>query len=149
MPLRRAVSVLDRESVRPFQVLVYCAYIGAGVHAVCEGNLPTTVAQILGPAAHVGWVGLLIVCPLLTFVGMVFEARSPAGLLLQLAGDTGVAVASAVYGAARARAAWAGGATFALWVVLALGLCAIALVVRGVRKIRAIGRVVRSMDRDK
>lgn len=147
MPLGERVGrVLDTESVRHYQTLVYCAYIIAGVHALWVGALPNAVGQTLGVPAHIGWVALIIGGPLLTFAGMWLEARHVAGLWFQIAGDAGVAFASATYVAALSQTLYAGRATFAMWVVLALALSALALVVRGVRKVRAVAVVVRRLD---
>jgi hypothetical protein len=91
---------------------------------------------------------MLIVCPMLTFVGIPIARRTPRGLWLQIAGDAGVCFASAVFVAALCQTVYAGRATFAMWVVLALGVCAAALVVRNIRTLRAVARVVRRLDRD-
>lgn len=143
MPHREVLRLLDTESVRPFQVVVYYGYFGAGVQALWTGEVPNAVGQILGRTAHLGWVALLIACPLLTYLGMRLERRHPAGLWLQIAGGCGIAAASATYVLALAQTAYAGQATFALWVVLALMFCAIAIVARDIRKLRAVTLAVR------
>ncbi|MBF6315058.1 hypothetical protein IU436_25450 [Nocardia farcinica] len=148
MPLHEIRHLLDPavESVKPFQVAVYTGYLGAGIHATCTGEIPNAVGQILGPAAHLGWVALLIVGPLATFVGIPIARRTPRGLWLQIAGDAGVASASLIYVVALSQTVYAGRASFAIWVVLALAICAGALVVRNVRVLRAVARVVRRLE---
>jgi hypothetical protein len=148
MPIREIRHLIDpsTDSVKPFQVVVYSGYLGAGVHALFTGEVPGAVGQLLGPLAHVGWVALLIACPLLTFAGIPIARRTPRGLWLQIAGDSGICFASALYVAALSRTVYAGRATFAMWVVLALGVCAAALVVRNIRTLRAVAVVVRRLD---
>ncbi|MBF6411190.1 hypothetical protein [Nocardia farcinica] len=127
-------------------MLVYAGYLMAGIHALLARELPNAVGQILGPVTHVGWIALLIVCPLLTFAGIPAARRTPRGLWLQVAGDSGICFASALYVVALSQTVYAGRATFALWVVLMLGACAGALVVRNLRVLRAVTRVVRRFD---
>lgn len=148
MPLHEIRHLVDPrvDSVKPFQVLVYAGYLMAGIHALLARELPNAVGQILGPATHVGWIALLIVCPLLTFAGIPVARRTPRGLWLQVAGDSGICFASALYVVALSQTVYAGRATFALWVVLMLGACAGALVVRNLRVLRAVTRVVRRFD---
>ncbi|WP_280389323.1 hypothetical protein [Nocardia wallacei] len=150
MPIQEIRHLVDPkvDSVKPFQVLVYAGYLAAGVHALIARRPPTAVSQILGPAAHFGWVTLLVLCPLLTYAGIPIARRTQRGLWLQVAGDSGIASASALYVAALSQTVYAGRASFALWVVLVLGICAGALVVRNVRTLLAVGRVVRSMNRE-
>lgn len=146
MPLRELRHLLDpaADSVKPFQVVVYCGYLGAGLHALITGTVPNAVGQILGPTAHHVWVALLIVCPLLTFAGIPIARRTPSGLWLQVAGDSGVAFASSIYVLALAQTVYAGRATFAVWVVLALAICALALAGRNLRTLRAVHKRMRS-----
>ncbi|MBF6573721.1 hypothetical protein [Nocardia farcinica] len=148
MPLHEIRHLVDPrvDSVKPFQVLVYAGYLMAGIHALLARELPNAVGQILGPATHVGWIALLIVCPLLTFAGIPVARRTPRGLWLQVAGDSGICFASALYVVALSQTVYAGRASFALWVVLMLGACAGALVVRNLRVLRAVTRAVRRFD---
>jgi hypothetical protein len=148
MPLRELRRLVDvtTDSVKPFQVVIYFGYLISGVHALCTGEVPTSVGQMLGPTAHVGWVTLLIVCPLLTFAGIPISRRTPRGLWLQIAGDSGIAWVSTLYVVALSQTMYAGRASFAMWVVAALGVCAVALVVRNVRTLRAVAKVVRRLD---
>ncbi|MBF6298202.1 hypothetical protein IU459_11690 [Nocardia amamiensis] len=149
MPLRRARRLLlDDEGVRSYQTTMYAFILLAGLWAIRAGEIPTAVSQILGRWAHFGWVGLLIVGPLMVFAGMALELRRPVGLWLQLFGNTAVAFALATYVLALSRTVYAGRATFALWVVLGLVVCACRLVVRDVRKVRVVARVVRRLDGD-
>lgn len=148
MPLREAARIAAEDSVRGYQVVMYTAILCAGVWALCAGEIPNAVSQILGRYAHIGWVGLLIVAPVSTFVGMWWERKRVSGLWLQLAGNGGIAFALATYVLALSRTVYAGRATFALWVVLGLAVCAFRLVVRDWRRIRMVARVVRSMDSD-
>ncbi|WP_280265332.1 hypothetical protein [Nocardia wallacei] len=143
---RRIGRILDSESVRAYQILVYLAYLAAGLNSLWAGSTPSVVAQSLGPVADAGWVALVVGGPLVTFAGMRLERRHVAGLWMQLAGDCAVACASVTYVAAVSQTVWAGRSTFAVWVVLALAVCAAALVVRGVRKLRTVTRIVRRMN---
>ncbi|WP_280246761.1 hypothetical protein [Nocardia abscessus] len=147
MPLREAARIVDEDSIRTYQVTMYAFILIAGVWAVCAGEIPNAVSQILGRPAHVGWVGLLIAAPLVTFAGIAIERRRVLGLWLQLAGNGGIAFALATYVLALGRTVYAGRASFAVWVVCGLVACACRLVWRDWRRIRVVARAVRSMDR--
>ncbi len=149
--LKRALDFvlaqIDSESVRPYQRVIYALYLTAGIWAAITG-LPGAVDMALGHHAAQVWICLLIGAPLATFAGVALEkcaVRCPstllAALILQITGDTGMAFASWAFTAALSSTIYAGEATFASWVVGGLGLCALALTVRGVRKLLA-GMVV-------
>ncbi|AHH20867.1 hypothetical protein NONO_c60910 [Nocardia nova SH22a] len=139
---------LDIESVRHYQVVVYAAVFGAGVQGLVLRETPNAVGQQIGPCFQFFWLGLLVLCPVLTFLGMWVERRHIAGLWLQVAGDAGVSFALLAYTAAIGHATFAGRATFAMWIALALSVCAFALVIRGVRKLRTVSRIVRKLEVD-
>lgn len=147
--MRRAVWwALDTGSVRPYQVIVFLAFVCAGVHSLLLGA-PNAVEQAMGGTAALAWTALIIVCPALNLLGMWLERRKePSGLWLQIAGDAGVAFASAAYVTALVQATWAERATFAGWVVGALGVCAAAIFGRDVRRAVVAGRMVREMESD-
>lgn len=147
MPLRELRRLLDpgAASIRPFQVVIYAGYLAAGLHALATGVLPNAVGQVLGPVAHVGWIMQLIACPLLAFVGVAIVRRTPRGLWLLLAADSGIAAASALYVLALTQATYAGRASFALWVVAGLMVCAVAWAVRDIRTLRAVSAAARRL----
>jgi hypothetical protein len=141
---------IDSESVRPYQAAIYALYAIAGAWAAWTG-LPSPVDEALGRTAGLGWVGVLIGAPALTFTGRLVGliaggqwSRHVASLTLQLAGDAGVMFASFTFSAALASTIYAGRAVFAGWVVFGLGICALGLVVRGVRKLTAGARIART-----
>lgn len=147
--MRRAVHWVDAESVRHYQVIIYIAYVCAGVQAVSLGAPPNAVAQAMGHMVSLAWISMIIACPALSLVGMWLDRRNqPAGLWLQIAGDAGVGFASAAYVTALLQATWAERATFAAWVAAALGVCAAAMLVRDVRRVVVAGRMVREMETD-
>lgn len=139
---------LDVESVRHYQLLVYAAVFGAGVQGLVLRETPNAVGQTLGPCFQFFWLGLLVLCPVLTFVGMWAERRHIVGLWLQVAGDAGVSFALLAYTAALSHTGFATRATFAMWIALALSVCAFALVLRGIRKLRLVSRLVRKLEVD-
>jgi hypothetical protein len=139
---------LDVESVRHYELLVYAAVFCAGVQGLVLRETPNAVGQTLGPCFQFFWLGLLVLCPLLTFGGMWVERRHIAGLWLQLAGDAGVSFALLAYTAALEHTTFAGRASFAMWIALALSVCAFALVLRGARKLRKVSRIVRKLEVD-
>jgi hypothetical protein len=88
------------------------------------------------------WVLALIGSPTLTFLGRDVERRAHttpsrhlAAFILQEAGDCGVMLASFTFAAALSSTIYAGRAVFAAWVIGGLGICAMAMMVRGVRKL--------------
>lgn len=149
--LRYASDALRRESVRLFQVAMYSAYVGAGVHMAIVGAVPNVVSQALGYWAHFGWVGLLIGCPLLTVAGMWVErCRSVVtGVRMQIGGDLGVACAGGAYVHALTSASFsAGRSTLAMWVVLALSGCSLIMVARSIQKLCSASAALRAIDED-
>lgn len=147
--MRRVVRWVDAESVRHYQVIVYLAYVCAGVQALLLGAPPGVVAQAMGYPVSLAWTVMIVVCPALTLVGMWVDRRGqPAGLWLQIAGDAGVAFASFAYVSAILQATWSEKATFAAWVAAALGVCGAAMFVRDVRRVVVAGRMVREMEHD-
>ncbi|MFE2994987.1 hypothetical protein ACFXG4_08250 [Nocardia sp. NPDC059246] len=149
MPLRRARLLLaDDEGIRSYQAVMYSAIWCAGVWAIWAGEIPGAVGQIMGRFAHLGWVALLVAGPTMWAVGVLLEQRQPIGLWLQLAGDVGVFFALTVYVLALSQTVYAGRATFALWVVLGLVVCACRLVWRDWRRVRVVAQVARRLDGD-
>lgn len=135
----------EHPSVRPFQVVVYCGYIAAGVDAAVKGAPPGAVAQAMGHDIAVIWTVLLIVCPLVFLAGLAFQ-RWLVAPWLQLSGNVGVAFASAAYVTAVLQATWAEQASFAAWVTASLMVCSALIVAGDVRRIVAISRRMREMD---
>lgn len=147
--MRRAVRWVDAESVRHYQVIVYLAYVVAGAQALLLGAPPNAVAQAMGHGVALAWIALIIACPVLSLAGLWLDRRGrPNGLWLQIAGDAGVAFASAAYVTSIVQATWAERATFAAWVVGALGVCAAAILVRDVRRVVLAGRFARELERE-
>lgn len=138
---------LDIGDVRPFQVIVYLAYIIAGIQSFVLGAPPNAVAQAMGDSIALVWAVLVIVCPLLTLAGIYAERRS-FGLHMQAAGDSGVAFATAAYVVAVLQATWWDRATFAAWMAASLGLCAALMTWRDIRRILFVQRRVLQIEGD-
>ena len=139
--------LLDAESVRPYQTTVYSAYIIAGLQNLAMGVPPGAVTQAMGHAIALIWSALLIIFPVATMLGLWISKRGwPSGLWMQTAGDLGVVWASAAYAVAIFQATWAQRASFAAWIAIAVGVCALGMVIRDVRRIRQAGRLVKRME---
>ncbi|WP_328439094.1 hypothetical protein [Nocardia puris] len=145
--MRRAVRWVDAESVRHYQVIVYAAFACAGVQAISLGAPPPTIAAAMGEAVAVAWVAMLIGGPALTLSGLWLDRRRrPIGLWMQIAGDAQVTAAAAAYATAVTQATWADRATFAAWLSAAIAVCALAMVVRDIRRVVTAVRMVRQME---
>lgn len=145
--MRRAVRWVDAENVRHYQIIVYLAYVCAGVQALLLGAPPNAVAQAMGHTVSLAWIGMVMVCPALSLAGIWVDRRGePSGLWMQIAGDAGVAFASAAYVVALMQATWAERATFAAWIAAALGVCAAGMLVRDVRRVLLAGRMVQEIE---
>jgi hypothetical protein len=144
----RVANYIDGESVRGYQRMVYLALVCAGAQGLLLGQLPNAVADTLGPWFNAGWLVLLVLGPILTFIGSWSEPRHVVGLWLQLSGDSAVSAALLAYAVALGQTVYAGRATLAMWLGLALSMCALMLVVRDIRKLRAVAAKVRELDCD-
>lgn len=140
----RIVALIDSESVRPFQVFVYCCYAIAGVQSMRLG-LPGPVANALGDGMHVVWTWMLVLGPVLTFVGMRLERRWVPGLWLQFTGDGVVGWASLTYVYSISQQNSSGRAQFAVYAVGSLTVAAFTMCIRDIRKIRRLVKGVRAM----
>lgn len=141
------LRIIDSESVRPYQVGIYCMYAFAGLQAIRLGA-PTPVVQRVDPGVDAAWAVLLVIAPGLTFVGMWLERRTLAGLCLQLAGDLGVAWSSVTWVLATSEQSTTDRARLAVYVIGALTAAAFAMAVRDLRKIRLVVRRLREMERE-
>lgn len=147
--MRRAVRLLDAESVRPYQAAMYCAFIVAGAQNLILGAPPGAVTQAMGHRVALAWSLLLIACPLATLVGLrLGRLGLPAGLWMQIAGDAGVAFASFAYVAAVLQATWGNRASFAVWLGAGIGVCAVAMLATDVRRVRHATRLAKERDRE-
>ncbi|QXQ14832.1 hypothetical protein [Skermania piniformis] len=135
----RVGSLLDGESIRPYQAAVYSAYIVAGAQALITGTAPGAVERALGTQFAIAWACLLVVCPVLTLAGAIARTSLP-GLWLQVAGDGGASFAGLAYSVAVWQASWSERATFAAWVGVALAVCSAGMCLHTIRQIRAILR---------
>lgn len=146
--MTRVGVLIDSESARPYQAVIYGAYIAAGVQATITGKPPGVVELAMGAPTAKAWALLLIAGPLLTLAGALWR-RHVAGLWLQLAGDSGGAAASLGFSAAIMQTSFSSRATYAAWVAAALALCGAAMVARGIRQIRAVRVVTHRIEQDR
>lgn len=140
------MSAWEPGSVRSFQAIIYTAYAGAGSQALITGAPPGAVARAMGEHTAMAWAILLIAGPLLTGIG-VWRENAPAGLWLQLAGDTGLAAGGAAYSYAVIAATWGGTATYAAWVAGALAVCSARVAIGTARRLRAVTAAMHDIDR--
>lgn len=145
--MRRVAVAIDSGSVRLFQVIVYTAYVIAGVQSLVLGAPPNAVSQAMGHVAALAWTLLIMACPALSLLGL-WRGSWPFSLHLQLAGDSGVAFASAAYVVAVLQATWSEKATFAAWMATSLAVCGVLMVVHDIRRIRLVQRRIGEVDRD-
>lgn len=143
----RLGGLVDSESVRAYQAIVYAGFLLAGLQTIWLGAPPTVVAQAMGDPVEKMWLALLIGCPLLTGLGYWARCR-PGGMWLLVAGDAGTACATAAYVAAVLQATWAERASFALWNATSLTVCAVIILVRDLRRIRAVSRLVKEAEHE-
>jgi hypothetical protein len=144
---RRAWAVLDGESVRPYQAAVYAACIAAGVQGLIQRVPPDAVTQAMGHDVSIAWSVLLVLCPATTLAGVWLSRRGvPFGLWAQIAGDSGVAFTAAAYALAILQASWGRNASFAAWLAMAIAACALAMLLRDVRRVRQAERRVKRVE---
>lgn len=141
------MGLVDTEAVRPFQVIMYTAYVIAGIQSLVLGAPPNAVSQSMGPAAALAWTLLIVACPTMSLLGL-WRGSWPFSLHLQLAGDSGVAFASAAYVVAVLQATWSEKATFAAWMATGLAVCGVLMVMHDIRRIRLVQRRISEVDRD-
>lgn len=145
--MSRLGRMLDGESVRPYQAVVYASCAIAGMQSLITGLPPNVVTDAMGHVVAVIWSAMLIACPTVTALGLWMSRRGlPSGLWMQAGGDTGVAWAMAAYAVAIFQATWAERASFAAWLAIGVGVCALGMVIRDVRRIQQAGRLVKRME---
>jgi hypothetical protein len=135
----------DLRSVRPFQVIVYLSYMAAGTQSALMGAPPGAVAQAMGDTIGVLWIGMLIVFPAVSLLGLGLMRRWACSMWLQLSGNLGVAGASAGYVVSVLQVTWAERASLAAWVVGSLVLCALWMVAGDVQRIVVVERRIREI----
>src|SRR3546814_18232196 len=101
----------------------------------------------MGPAAALAWTLLIVAGPTRSLLGL-WRGSWPFSLHLQLAGDSGVAFASAAYVVAVLQATWSEKATFAAWMATGLAVCGVLMVMHDIRRIRLVKRRISAVDRD-
>ena len=128
---------------------MYVAFVAAGAQNLALGGPPGAVTQAMGPRVALVWSALLIVCPMATLAGLrLGRMGRPAGLWMQIAGDAGVACASFAYVAAVLQATWGNAASFAVWLGAGIGVCAVAMLVTDIRRVRHATRLVKEQYRE-
>ncbi|WP_280329579.1 hypothetical protein [Nocardia wallacei] len=145
--MRRLGGMVDSESVRLYQGVVYAGFLISAVQSIWLGTPPTAVAQAMGDFVESMWLALLIVCPLLAALGYWRRTR-PGGLWLLAASDAASACTTGAYVAAVLQATWAERASFAAWVVFMLSVCSVLILWRDVRRIREMSRLVKEAKRE-
>ena len=137
------MELVDSRTVRLFQIIVYAFCVGAGLYAAFFSEPVSVVDVALGGYTYAVWVWMNISCPLLV-AGGCWLARdrgeklsrtATTGLLLQLAGDTGMVFTFGAYVSALLAAAWWGKGTYAVFILAALTLCALLLVFGDARRL--------------
>jgi hypothetical protein len=152
----RFFELVDSDALRLFQAVVYLGIVASGVYMSWMGS-PTTVANELGEAMNFVWVALTLFGPLLVALGwwmvrrgerLVLDRDSEGGgshiywgWYAQAGGDISIMMVCLAYVIAAFSASWAERGIFAAFVLSSLALCAAILVLRDVRRIRAIERL--------
>ena len=137
-------QLIDSETVRLYQAVMYTCYLFAGIYMASFGRAPSTIQQAMGAHAHYAWIGLMIACPLLVLLG----TRVPnkwSGLWLQLGGNVGVVTCLATYVAAVLQSPWWGTGVFAVWGYVGLTVCTAAIILRDGRRIHQTRVLARSL----
>jgi hypothetical protein len=144
--LARFWQLIDSESVRLYQAVMYTCYFAAGVYMASFGRAPSTVQQAMGTHAHYVWIALMVCCPLLVLLGARVSNKW-AGLWLQLGGNVGVGSALAAYVAAVLQSPWWGTGAFAVWGYVGLTICTGAIILRDGRRILQVRILAKEMSR--
>jgi hypothetical protein len=153
---RRFFALVDSDELRLFQVIVYLGMALSGFYMLYFGA-PTTVNDKLGPLMNAVWVALTMIGPLLVGVGVWMVARGERlvlsedrcggggyiyrGWYAQAGGDMAIMMVCLTYVIAAFSSAWLVRGIFAAFIVSSLAVCASVLVLRDVRRIRAIERL--------
>lgn len=128
---------------------MYVAFIAAGVQNLALGGPPGAVTQAMGQQVALAWSVLLIACPMATLAGLrLGRMGKPVGMWLQIAGDSGVGFASFAYVAAVLQATWGDRASFAVWLGTGIGVCAVAMLVTDIRRVRHAMRLAKEQYRE-
>ncbi|AUV60729.1 membrane protein [Gordonia phage Biskit] len=152
----RFYRVVDSDNVRVFQAIVYLGMLVSGVYMVAYGA-PTTVQLELGDEMHAVWIGMTIIGPLIVTIGdrMVYAGKHRVlhsrksggggriywGWYLQAGGDFAVCMVYLTYIIAAFSSAWLQKGIFAAFITTSLMICAVVLVIRDLRRVRAIERL--------
>lgn len=152
----RFYRVVDSDEVRVFQAIVYVSMIVSGIYMTAYGA-PTTVQKELGDYMHEVWVAMTIIGPLIVTVGdrmvrsgknQVLHTDHPGGggwiywgWYLQAGGDLVVTMVYLTYIIAAFSSAWLQRGIFAAFITTSLMICAVVLVIRDLRRVRAIERL--------
>ena len=147
---------VDSDNVRVFQAIVYLGMFVSGIYMIAYGA-PTTVQKELGEYMHDVWVSLTIVSPLIVTLGYrmvyagkdrVLHSRKPGGggriywgWYLQAGGDFAVCMVYLTYIIAALSSDWLQRDIFAAFITTSLMICAVVLVIRDLRRVRAIERL--------
>lgn len=151
--LARFWALIDSETVRLYQAVMYTCYAFAGIYMASYGRPPSTVQRAMGEWAHTTWVVLMVTCPLLVLLGARFFNRDSgarnrySGLWLQLGGNLGVTLALAAYVASVLKSPWWGTGVFAVWGYAGLTICNAVIVLRDARRIRQAGELAKELLR--
>lgn len=142
---------IDSRTVRLFQAIMYASWLCYGIYGTFWAEPISVVDRAMGPSIYAGWVLLNVFCPLMVAIGCYLPykdvksngeptKKTGNGLMLQLAGDLGMALTLGAYVAANLAAAWWGKGTYTVFGHTGLMLCALLLAVGDVRRIRQRSR---------
>lgn len=155
----RFYRVVDSDEVWVFQAIVYVNMIASGIYMTAygapSGRVP--VQKELGDTMHDVWVSLTIVGPLIVIIGdrMVYAGKNRVlhshkpggggriywGWYLQAGGNFAVCMVYLPYIIAAFSSAWLQKGIFAAFITTSLMICAVMLVIRDLRRVRAIERL--------
>lgn len=143
--LRHFWAVLDSESVRPFQAVVYFYFGLGGIYLLVAPGPRSAVLDQMGPLAHQAWSVLMLVAPLVVLIGHWLPNRW-SGLIIELSGDVCILLLLLTFAVAMVQSSWGKG-VFTLWTTLALATCVVMIILRNARQLRQIERIAKELRR--
>ncbi len=143
--LDRFWRILDSETVRLYQVLMYTTFAVGGIYLTVAPGPESAVLSEMGTRVHEVWALLLIIAPIVVLIGTRLRNRW-SGLILESAGDLCIFLLLATYVVAVIQTSWGRG-VFSLPTHIGLTVSVLLLVVRDVRRLIQIEHLAKELRR--
>lgn len=143
--LRRFWAVLDSESVRLFQGVMYFYFTLAGIYLLLSPGPRSEVLEQMGPLAHQVWSVLMLAAPLVVLVGHFLPNRW-SGLVIEISGDACILLLLVTFAVATIQSSWGKG-VFSLWTTLGLATCVALIILRNARQLVQIEQIAKELRR--